>query len=99
MTEKNVVITIGNSDDKLPQLEWSGFCGLVHGAVINWSTEVHGVFYSLPHTQYQNAAWSFVTTEKMEPALRARLHELAGLYGQDSIAWMEGKVEFLEPKR
>lgn len=54
-----VLVTIGNSDDKLTQREWADFQQRVDHLVAIAATEVHGRFHSLPHHPWQTAAWSF----------------------------------------
>lgn len=104
-----VYITIGNSDDKLSQHEWSAFAVAVdrafeHAARYEGS-RVHGRWYALPHEPWQNACWciEFTEPEAMADAilrLRAELRRLAELFRQDSIAWaVAPTTEFLVAAR
>lgn len=44
--KKTVTVQIGNSDNKLSQLDWANFCNLVHSEIIISAREK---FISLPH--------------------------------------------------
>lgn len=93
-----VYISIGNSDDKLTQAAWSNFVSDVIGWA-DWATEeggrIHGVFYSLPDSRYQNMCVQIEAHEDVLARLRRVLPQLAAKYNQDSIAWLEGITEFL----
>jgi len=51
-----VYISIGNSDDKLTQAEWSQYVVEIIARVVSIG-HTHGAWFSLPHTAYQNACW------------------------------------------
>jgi hypothetical protein len=90
-------ITIGNSDDKLTQREWSRFYGLGGDALRRDAIVMHGGWLSAASAPWQNACWCV----ELEPGqrteqLKAKLGALAAEFGQDSIAWAEApSVEFL----
>jgi hypothetical protein len=96
-------ISIGNSDDKLTQAEWSDFVGQTDAAVREYA-HVHGAWHSAPDSRWQNACWcvEVSTTFKVGPAergLRATLARLAGRYRQDSIALaLVASTEFIAPQ-
>lgn len=97
-----VYISIGNSDDKLSQNQWSAFCINVDAALnlaIRYAgATVHGRWHSLPNEQWQNACWciEFVDGNGSINEYRSELRRLAGVFGQDSIAWAEvERTEFL----
>lgn len=102
-----VYVSIGNSDDKLSQNQWHAYCAAVDRAFEMASrfvgAKVHGRWYSLPNEQWQNACWCVEFVD--EPAMaaivaeyRAELARVAGVFGQDSIAWAEcPTTEFLSP--
>lgn len=88
-----VYVTIGNSDDKLPQAEWSSFVAAVShllnpdgGAEL--TVNVHGKWFSLQNEPWQNACWcvDFATGSRAATAMM-ELRKLARIYRQDSIAW------------
>jgi len=103
-----VYVSIGNSDDKLSQNQWHAYCAAVDRtfelAARYTGSIVHGRWYSLPNEQWQNACWCVEFTEPDEMAqiigeYRAELGRLAGVFGQDSIAWAVAPVtEFLAPE-
>lgn len=95
---KTVYVSIGNSDDKLTQLQWSAFWATVDEAVQELVEAIHGTWLSVPNSEYQNAAWCFEIDEDCEDELRAYLCRTARSFGQDSVTWAEVPVvEFLKP--
>jgi hypothetical protein len=92
-----VYISIGNSDDKLTQREWSAFMMRTHLAIQDRATTIHGAWYSPPGVEWQNACWcaelrSSARSEQLKDSLRL----LAREFRQDSIAWAEAPTtEFL----
>ena len=96
-----VYVSIGNSDDKLSQQEWHDFVNAVLKTLIQASIQRHGVWFSLPQSQWQNACWCVEFDDAYpEPAVWAkrRLGELAAEYRQDSIAWAVAETEFIAPE-
>jgi hypothetical protein len=89
-----LVITIGNSDDKLTQKEWFLFWINVRDAVVQHSKQVHGEFLSASNSQYQNACW--LVEGDLSPVLRDHLAYWAAFYRQDSIAVTSGETEFVK---
>lgn len=92
-----VYISIGNSDDKLSQVEWAEFVLDVRDALANLAIHRHGDWYSAPGAPWQNACWCIEVRPVMVDDLRARLARIAARYRQDSIAWAEATVSFLSP--
>ncbi len=98
-----VYVTIGNSDDKLSQAEWASFYAAVDGVIRRAAYRVHGAWVSPSTDPWQNACWCAevfpgpVGNVSDAPMwLRSQLANLAGAYGQDSVAWAEAPtVEFL----
>lgn len=81
---------------------------IIHEGAEHGEWEIHGEWFSLPDQPWQNANWCIqieAATEVLTPEwqrceeiraeLRRRLQVQARLYDQDSIAWTEGRVEFL----
>lgn len=105
-----VYVTIGNSDDKLSQAEWSRFAeqvsvllhptnGLTHSLI--------GAWYSLPHESWQNACWCVRIDGPGEKpdmvqhcvdVIKEELGVLAERFRQDSIVFAVADVEFLTPR-
>ena len=96
----NVCISIGNSDDKLSQRRWSEFVAAVRYAVYkagkSEGAQIHGEYFSLPTSPWQNACWWLQLTDPLDVnALRISLGQLREEFEQTSIAWLAGGTEFL----
>lgn len=91
-----VYVSIGNSDDKLTQREWSYFVNAVHHAVSDFVApgKLHGAWFSVPASPWQNAVWCFEVDRPDE--LKGQLSEIAGRFGQESIAWAVATTEFIK---
>lgn len=103
-----VYISIGNSDDKLSQADWSAFVRDVDNYVDfvcdGGAATVHGRWFSASDAAYQNACWcvAFVDDDHLGSRagwLRDNLPALAKTYRQDSIAWAEATTEFIGAPR
>ena len=92
-----VYISIGNSDDKLTQAEWSAFVKDVDAAVKMYSTSQHGKWMSLPNAPWQNACWCVEVSEGATLFLKDALSTLAAAYRQDSIAYAVADTTFIRP--
>lgn len=91
-------ISIGNSDDKLTQIEWATFYRRTNLAIRDFAQAIHGQWVSEPASAWQNACWCAEIDRRHVGVLKAELRQLAGEYRQDSIAWAEApNVEFLPP--
>lgn len=90
-------IAIGNSDNRLTQQEWAEYVDVVAHLVISddFVSEVHFAGFSPPHSAYQTGMWCVVVRENQRYRLRALLKAAAAEFKQDSIAWTDGKTEFL----
>lgn len=99
-----VCFAVGNSDDKLSQNRWSAFVGDAHRMVaeaVTVGAQVHFAGFSAPDAPWQNALWAIEVPADapwLIGQLRSVLADLAGRYGQDSIAWWAAeKTEFIPP--
>ena len=91
-----VYVSIGNSDDKLTQAEWSRFVADIRTYVVGCAQEVHGAWLSLPDSRYQNACWCLEFTQELSvKAARAYAAQIRDQYRQDSVAWAVATTEFL----
>ena len=104
MDTTTIYISIGNSDDKLTQADWSSFVLDVdrafEAAVRYEGARVHGRWYSLPTDPWQNACWCAEWANDLAHVLEALQRSLIGIarmYRQDSIAWAVARTEFLTP--
>jgi hypothetical protein len=87
-----VYVSVGNSDDKLSQEQWSGFVQQVRIALSQRARETHGEWYSLPDQPYQNACFCVVFADADVPLVKQELTKLREAWGQDSAAWAEVRV-------
>lgn len=88
-----IYVSIGNSDDKLTQKEWRMFCRQFEEAVMLEARTIHGVWYSLPNSQFQNACITFEISDMRKGFLQEELRALAHKYKQDAIMWHEVNKE------
>lgn len=99
---KTIYVTIGNSDDKLTQAEWAQFFADVDDVIRGFAATVHGSWHSLPASPWQNACWCFELLpavgmqEYDADRLKKQLHVLAKHNRQNSIAWAEAQVFFVQ---
>src|SRR6187397_3205253 len=98
-----VYVSIGNSDDKLTQAEWSEFVAHV-GIVLRQLPDVatvHGQWLSEASWPWQNACWciEIINTFYQENITKS-LGYLAHKFRQDSIAWAEvEETYFIKPSK
>ncbi len=91
-----VYASIGNSDDKLSQEEWSNFVQYFRSEVLEWADTIHGSWFSEPDAPYQNACWCMefdriIDAERaMQEAIALRMQ-----YRQDSVAWAVAVTKFV----
>lgn len=93
-----VHIAIGNSDNRLTQEQWSNYFHEVDLLVHSAAPHVHGTWLSPSESPYQNACWGFEVPDEgywNSHRVKSLLREIAGRYGQDSIAWNESEPVFL----
>jgi hypothetical protein len=82
-------VSIGNSDDKLSQDQWSRLHADVRAELIGAGGRFHGQWVSPSTSGWQNACWCVEIADGVSIELRRNLARLAVKYGQDSIAWAE----------
>jgi hypothetical protein len=91
-----VYLSIGNSDDKLTQMQWADFVRDIERDVLPGAVQVHGNWRSLPDDPWQNACWCMVFedehTAKDAATEAARIRQR---YGRDSVAWAVAETEFI----
>jgi hypothetical protein len=87
MPDVGVYITIGNSDDKLSQAEWSAFISDVRHAIANWGGRVWFEGFAPPDSRFQNACFSASFDHDHIGGLRMNLKQVRELYRQDSMAF------------
>ncbi len=93
-----VYVSIGNSDDKLTQREWSEFVEEVVRLACSYASEIHGTWGSGSDSPYQNGCVAFdITHPANVEVMKRELSRLAAKYRQNSIAWAEAETTFLKP--
>jgi hypothetical protein len=92
---KTIFVSIGNSDDKLSQEDWSLYVGRVNETLQSWADNVHGNWRSLPDDPWQNACWAVEFGAFDPQRAKVDLEEIAREFDQDSILWAEAQVEFI----
>lgn len=92
---KTICIQIGNSDDKLTQVEWSEFAESTHRLIDGYSDEIHFSGASWNCAPWQNACWVAVINLKNLTPLKNQLKMLRKKYKQDSVAFIEGDTDFI----
>ena len=91
-----VYVSIGNSDDKLTQAEWSAFARQVRYELDTRSEVMHGAWFSAPYAPWQNACFcvAFATRDDATMA-REVITEIRKAYRQDSVGWAVAETEFI----
>lgn len=92
---KTITLQIGNSDDKLTQAQWALFVKKTDDNIRQRANKVYFSATSSNTEPWQNAAWIFDIYENASYALIDSMKELKLWFKQDSIAWTEGKTEFI----
>jgi len=92
---KTVTIQIGNTDDKLSQVEWSTFIQVVNSHIHVYASRIHFNGYSDPAEPWQNACWVIEIGDSSIIRLKTDLANSRGKFRQDSIAWTEGETKFI----
>lgn len=102
-----VYVSVGNTDDRLPQARWASLCDDVGLAlyplvVRHRLAELHGPWFTAGDAERQSAVWCLVIPPENVPRaqpllgdLRLRLAVLASTYGQESVAWTSGETELI----
>lgn len=94
---KTLSILIGNSDDKLRQVEWSDFISALDEVVKKYAVEIQFSGGSDPRACWQNFCWVFTTGIGHEDgaAMQYRLKRLCEKFRQESIAVVIGETKMI----
>lgn len=92
---KTIMVSIGNSDNKLTQKEWADFVELIDDAIRTGSISVHFMGGAANWMPWQNVAWLFDCDEAEIDSFKSYFQSTKERYNQDSIAWLEGDTLFL----
>ncbi len=87
---KTVVIQIGNSDNKLTQVEWSAYARAAHGLIKKYAKEIYFHGFPAGDAPWQNVCW--VIGIEDDSILKEKLAVGKTLFDQDAIAWTEGET-------
>ena len=90
-----MVVSIGNSDDKLSQRKWSHFVNDVKYEVYVAAYRVHFYGCSDGGKEWQNACFVFEIDVTRIEAIKAALQKLRIGYLQESIAVTIGETQFV----
>lgn len=92
-------VTIGNSDNKLTQVNWAMFQGSLLRTIQTYANEIRGTWYSLPVVPFRNMCIGFEVYESDRlDKIKSELRILAEQYDQDSIALATAETELVKPR-
>jgi hypothetical protein len=92
---KTIVVSVGNSDNKLIQEEWSRFVHDIDSLIRVHAKQVH-FFGGAPNWMpWQNTAWMFDCEDIYVKHLKEVLAATGREYNQDAVAYLEGETQFL----
>jgi hypothetical protein len=88
-------ILIGNTDNKLAQLEWAAFVLQTKEHVEAHAHRVH--FFGAPpnYEVWQNACWVIELNDDKLPSLKEGLTAIRKKFRQDSVALLVSQTEFI----
>lgn len=92
---KTITISIGNSDNKLTQKEWSEFVERVNKLILMNATRVHFFGGAANWMPWQNVAWIFDCEDRKIHAFKEALTFLRMAYQQDSACYLESVTELI----
>jgi hypothetical protein len=90
-----VVVQIGNSDNKLDQLQWSLFCRDIKEYVRRNSETVHFQGGSEWDKAWQNACFVCEVEDRFVSSFVNGLKPIREAYSQDSVAVLTGITRFV----
>lgn len=92
---QTITVQLGNSDDKLTQVQWAHCVAEAREQIDAHVKQVHFFGFSEPAATWQNAACVAEIPEENIKSLKNALRNVANAWGQDCIAWTEGETEML----
>lgn len=99
MTAVTAIVSIGNSDNKLTQLEWHDYVAWVDELVEKYKQHSYFRGFSPGDAAWQNAAWWFTMDEEHEAQLKSDFRWLLPKYKQESIALVLGNTELIKEQK
>jgi len=95
MKNTTVTIQIGNSDNKLRQVQWADFIEAVEKLLSKTAVVIHFAGGSDPRASWQNFCWVIEIPPERMPQFKASLLFVGSAFFQDSIAVTEGETLFV----
>ncbi|MEI6193600.1 MAG: hypothetical protein WCS42_04645 [Verrucomicrobiota bacterium] len=92
---KTITVQIGNSDNKLRQVEWADFVETVKNLIASFAVEIYFFGGSSNWESWQNACWVFCLNDYDVAKLNASLTVVRKRYKQESLAWTAGQTVFI----
>lgn len=92
---KTIVVSIGNSDNKLTQQEWSRFVDTVDKQIRWYADTVHFMGGAANWMPWQNVAWIADFKDERLGILKELFVQDRERFEQDAIAWLEGETQFI----
>lgn len=91
----NVVISVGNTDNKLSQAEWHDFTFELNVEINQTSAKVH--FFGGPPNwfKWQNVAWILEVDAEDVVYLQKRTRQVREKFGQTSVFFMIGDGQLI----
>ena len=96
---KTMTVQIGNTDDKLTQVEWSKFVMEVDDLLLpdNYNNRLNRHFFGAAtnYMPWQNACWVVATDDLTIKYITSMLTSIRKKYKQDSVAVTIGETIFV----
>lgn len=97
--DRTVVVSIGNSDNKLTQAEWHEFVQSVDVVLAKCVRRTHFRGFSPGEAPWQNAAWWVEMDERRVLGFHEDLRRLLPKFNQESIAFLWGNGELIKEQK
>ena len=91
----NILVTIGNTDNKLTQHEWAKFVRAMGEMLQCYETARHFFGGSATYDSWQNVSWLCMVNDAQLTEIKANIRNLCDLYQQDSAFVLAGMGEFV----
>lgn len=88
-------IQLGNTDDKLTQVEWAAFVLMMKTKILENCVQVHFFGGSCNWERWQNVCWIVELREDQLENLKAAVKDARETFRQDSVAFMAAYINFL----
>ncbi len=92
---KTITVSIGNTDNKLTQAQWSEFVEHVNKAVLAFAKNVHFFGGSANWMPWQNVAWILDCEDEKIFVFKETITFRRMQYNQESACFLESVSEFI----